>query len=177
MPGAWTMTRASASANMYLWRPKPNGMTFAMTCHSTALVHMIEERTSMATLITRGAKLCLCGLIFLLAACGAGEESPFSRIDSPDGAWTLRITVAESRMPQGPFYITAYMAPKGDSVGTRLLHTKLENDGVPFTTHNIAARWVSTTSALLCLRATDLPDRGIRFDTAEGLTVTEIDQC
>ena len=130
------------------------------------------------TRISRIVRHVLLAAVLSLSACGAGEEEPFSQITSPDGNWTLRITVAESRMPQGPFYVTAYLVAKGESGGgTRMIQTKLENDGVPFTTQNIAARWVSPTTALLCLRATDLPDRGLRYDTANGPAYREIDQC
>ena len=121
-------------------------------------------------------RLALLATFVLLAACGGGEESVFSEITSPDGAWTLRVTVAESRMPQGPFYVSAYLIDKAGQV-QKMIETKLENDGVPFTTSNIAARWVSANSALMCLRATDLPDRGIRFDVGGAPSMVEVDQC
>ncbi len=116
-------------------------------------------------------------LVAALSACGSGEEQVFEEIESPDGAYRLRITVAEPRMPHGRFRIGAYILKRGEDTGQRVIDEKLENDGVPFTTRNLAARWTSHQSALVCLRATDLPDRGMRIDIGDTTRVEEIDQC
>ena len=112
-----------------------------------------------------------------LTACGSGEERVFEEIESPDGAYRLRITVAEPRIPHGRFRISAYILKRGDDTGQKVIDEKLENDGVPFTTQNLAARWTGPRAALVCLRATDLPDRGLRIDIGDTLRVEEIDQC
>ncbi|MGE0485125.1 MAG: hypothetical protein AB7Q81_13360 [Gammaproteobacteria bacterium] len=126
---------------------------------------------------TRAAWL-LGGLLLGLGGCGTREEVLFSDTRSPDGAWTLRLTVAESRMPQGPFYVRAYLYPGDDAAqATKLLDTKLENDGVPFTRNNLAVRWTDPRSALLCLRATDRPDRGWRIETGTPPRATAVDKC
>lgn len=116
-------------------------------------------------------------LAVALTACGSGEEQVFEEIESPDGNFRLRITVAEPRMPHGRFRIGAYIVKRGDDTGERVIDEKLENDGVPFTTQNLAARWTGPRAVLVCLRATDLPDRGFRIDISDALRVEEIDQC
>jgi hypothetical protein len=124
------------------------------------------------------AALRLGGLLLALTACGTREETLFSDTPSPDGAWTLRLTVAESRMPQGPFFVRAYLFAGDDaSAATKLLDTKLENDGVPFTRNNLAVRWTDPRSALLCLRATDRPDRGWRIETGTPPRAAAVDRC
>ena len=112
-----------------------------------------------------------------LTACGASEERVFDEIESPDGAYRLRITVAEPRMPHGRFQIGVYLLKRGDDSGHKLIDEKLENDGVPFTAQNLPVRWTGLHAALVCLRATDLPDRGFRIDIAGTPEVREIDQC
>lgn len=113
----------------------------------------------------------------LLAGCGAGEETVFETVSSPGGDYALRVTVAESRMPHGRFHVRAYVVPEGAADGTRVLDTTLENDGVPFTRRNLAVRWTGPQAALICLRATDLPDRGFRVEAGELPRAVEVDQC
>ena len=129
---------------------------------------------------SKDRKRSLIGWVILaaaLTACGSGEELVFEEVESSDGAYRLRITVAEPRMPHGRFRIGAYIVTRGDDAGRKVIDEKLENDGVPFTTKNLAARWTGSRAALVCLRATDLPDRGFRIDISETLRVEEIDQC
>lgn len=121
--------------------------------------------------------ICLLILAAALVACGPGESKVFSETPSPDGAWILRVTVAEPRMPQGPFYVAAYVIKSGAAAAVKLFEVKLENDGVPFTTTNIAARWTSGDTALICLRATDLPDRGMRVQVGAAPHALEVKQC
>lgn len=116
-------------------------------------------------------------LVFALTGCGAGEETVFDEIASPGGDYVLRVSVAESRVPQGPFFVRAYLIPRGETTGPRVVDTELVNDGVPFTAGNIAVRWVSARQALMCLRASDLPDRGLRIELSEPPRVEEVDRC
>lgn len=118
--------------------------------------------------------VCLAGM---LVACGAGEAHDFSEAVSPDGRWVLRVTVAAARMPQGRFHIAAYLSEGQSGAAQQILTTTLENDGVPFTEHNIALRWTSAQSALLCLRASDLPDRGLRIKPGPPPVVSEVERC
>ena len=46
----------------------------------------------------------------------------------------------------------------------RLRYDVRWHDGVPFTAKNVAVRWTSAGKVLMCLRATDLPDRGLRIE-------------
>ena len=59
----------------------------------------------------------------------------------------------------------------------KIFHSKLENDGVPFTATNIAVRWMSQKTALVCLRATDLPDHGFYMELDESLELSLLDDC
>lgn len=107
----------------------------------------------------------------VLGGCGVGEEVVFGEYPAPGGSPLLRVTVAESNYPQGPRHVMAYLG------ATRLFDTTLANDGVPFSGQNIAVRWVSPRQALVCLRATDLPDRGYRIEVTEPPRVVETDRC
>ncbi|MGR8921807.1 MAG: hypothetical protein ACU85V_19515 [Gammaproteobacteria bacterium] len=111
-----------------------------------------------------------------LGGCGAAPESPFSAITSPDGSYTLRVTVAEPRLGQGKHRVNLYLDGPGGVAASPLYSATLENDGVPFTTRNIAVRWVAAGEALVCLRATDLPDHGVRIDARAG-SATPVDHC
>jgi len=113
----------------------------------------------------------------LVVACGTGEERIFTEVVSPDGGWTLRVTVKKARMPQGPFFVTVYLVPATSSVAVKVFTTTLANDGVPFTHNEIAPRWTSTATALLCLRASDRPDQGLRIDVAPQPRAVEVAQC
>lgn len=112
-----------------------------------------------------------------LCGCGPGEEVPFNEFVSPDGDYTLSITVAKSNYPQGPWYVGAYLVARGAPRGDKILETTLANDGVPFTANNVAVRWISRRQALVCLRASDLPDRGMRIEVAEPPRVIEVKHC
>ena len=47
---------------------------------------------------------------------------------------------------------------------------------MPFTTRNIAVRWVAASEVLVCLRATDLPDHGVLVD-ARATSATAVEHC
>lgn len=145
-----------------------------MPCRSTRVTPIkrnddpaLRPRPGLAALLLAG----------LLTGCGAGEERIFEEIPSPGGDYVLRVTVAESRMPHGPFHVGAYLLGAGESTGPRIIDVTLENDGVPFTKRNVAVRWTGAGAALMCLRATDLPDRGFRIDVGEPPAVVEVEQC
>ena len=112
----------------------------------------------------------------LLAACGAAEEELFGEYPSSDRKHVLRITVAESQVPNADFYVFAYLLD-GSGTSQRLIETRRANDGVPFSQTNVAVRWVSPRQALICLRPTDLPDRGLRIDLEPAPRVIEVDRC
>lgn len=103
--------------------------------------------------------------LLALVAC-AGTESDFEAVESPDGKYTLIVTVTEPGLPHALHKVTAYIEARGSGTRQMLLEAPLANDGVPFTARNIGVRWISATSALVCLRPTDLPDHGIRVDVS-----------
>ncbi|MGR8949643.1 MAG: hypothetical protein ACU84Q_16495 [Gammaproteobacteria bacterium] len=114
----------------------------------------------------------LCGL---LVACSQ-VESEFDRKRSPLGEADLIVNVAEPFMPHGKHKIIIYLAkPNEDAV--KLLETTMENDGVPFTKKNIGLRWTSSTQALVCLRPTDLADKGVVIQLGSPSTAEIRDGC
>ena len=112
-----------------------------------------------------------------LTSCGAGPEELFSEHGSPGNAYSLIVKVAEARMPQGPSYVTVYLETKNDGKSEQIFASKLENDGVPFTDQNISVMWVSEKIALICLRATDLPDHGLFVEIEQLVSVRRLDEC
>lgn len=121
----------------------------------------------------------LVSVLLLLMACGAGEESTFVKNSSPGGEHELHVAIAEPKLGQGKSYVRVYLKEKP---GAPIYETRLENDGVPFTARNLALRWTGASSALLCLRATDRPDRGVRINLGrinlgQALEVIEVNEC
>jgi hypothetical protein len=110
-------------------------------------------------------------LLLVLSGCG-GVEREFNTLRSPGGEFELVVTVTEPALPHARHRVAIYLQENGSTSRSKLLETRLANDGVPFTDRNIGVRWTSPTSALVCLRPTDLPDRGIRIRTAEPPTAT-----
>ena len=103
--------------------------------------------------------------LLLLVACG-GTESDFASVESPDGKFVLIVTVTVPALPHALHKVTAYVEASGSGTRQKLLESPLANDGVPFTAKNIGVRWTSPTTALVCLRPTDLADHGIRIDVS-----------
>ncbi len=101
----------------------------------------------------------------LLSACG-GTESDFESVESPNGKFVLIVTVTEPALPHALHKVTAYVEATGSGIREKLLESPLANDGVPFTAKNIGVRWTSATTALVCLRPTDMADHGIRIDVS-----------
>lgn len=117
-------------------------------------------------------------LVCAVAGCGTEPERLFDEIESPDGSYRLRVTVAEPRMPHGRFRVRAYLLTNGEKASQVVLDEKLENDGVPFTSQNLAVRWSGRRAVLVCLRTTDLPDLGFRIDiVGEVPQVGKIARC
>ena len=113
----------------------------------------------------------------LLTSCGAGQEKLFSEYLSPDDNHMLIVKFAEALMPPGPSYVTINLQKKHDSQSEQIFSSKLENDGVPFTDQNISVRWVSEKVALICLRATDLPDHGLFIEIKQSVSVRPLEEC
>jgi hypothetical protein len=122
-------------------------------------------------------RFCFIFCALSLTSCGAGPEKLFSEYVSPDNTYRLIVKVAESRMPQGPSYVTVYLETKNDELSEQIFASKLENDGVPFTDQNISVRWVSERIALICLRATDLPDHGLFIEIEQLVSVRRLEEC
>jgi hypothetical protein len=119
-----------------------------------------------------------CVIFSLLSGCSLGEETLFQEYPSPDGLYNMRVTITESRMPQGPLYVSVYLFKNlQNEVAEKIFHSKLENDGVPFTATNIAVRWMSKKTALVCLRATDLPDHGVYIEINESFQLSLLEDC
>jgi len=118
------------------------------------------------TLACHGASragLVMC--LVLVAGCG-GTESDFESAESPDGKYTIIVTVVVPNFPHASYKVRAYITSGGGETRQLLAETPLANDGVPFTARNIGLRWTSATTALVCLRPTDLPDQGIRINVS-----------
>ncbi len=117
------------------------------------------------------------GLLLLLFACSeASREEVFTRLRSPDKKHTLLVTVIAPAFPLSPHKVVVYLEPQDAAQAQRLSTTTLANDGVPFTTKNIGARWISADQALVCLRAADRPDRGVRV-TVSPPRATVVQGC
>ncbi|MGR9090964.1 MAG: hypothetical protein ACU85U_10345 [Gammaproteobacteria bacterium] len=113
-----------------------------------------------------------CGLAPLLSGCG-GTETDFETVVSPTGEFRLVVTVTVPALPHARHTVTAYLERETPDGREKLIDAKLANDGVPFTDRNIGIRWTGLTTALICLRPTDLADRGIRVDVS-GKPTAEI---
>ncbi len=117
----------------------------------------------------RHSRLCLLLLFALgLAGCSeAGRTHEFDVAESPSGQHRLIALVIEPWFPQGPHEVVLVLEnlPAGDR--QELLRTVLAYDGVPFTRRNIGLRWTSPRSAVVCLSATDRPDKGVRITVPE----------
>ena len=96
----------------------------------------------------------------LLAACDqAGREQDFEALGSPRGDLILTTTVIAPWLPLGQHRVVVYLQVGREAARQRLASTELAYDGVPFTRQNIAMRWVADDEALVCLRASDRPDK------------------
>lgn len=108
-------------------------------------------------------------MVVLLAGCSSEAErtSEFDRADSPQGTHRLLALIIEPRFPQGPHEVALEVEDLASHTRRRLLQTELAWDGVPFTRRNIALRWTTPRSAVMCLSATDRPDKAVRVTVGE----------
>ena len=122
-------------------------------------------------------------IIFMFSGCGPGPQLPFSEKNSPDKKFTFRIAVSEPRKIFGcefcrrPFYLYATMQNNTSSEIFNVFETRLENDGVPFDEKNISIRWVSRSTLIVCLRASDLPKRGYHVSMEQNMLVSDLENC
>ena len=116
-------------------------------------------------------------LIFSVSTIACTQvETEFDRKRSPLGEADLIVTVTEPLLPHGKHTIAIYLA-KVDEQAVKLLETKMENDGVPFTKKNIGLRWTGPTQALVCLRPTDLADSAVVVQLGSPSTAELRDGC
>ena len=113
--------------------------------------------------------LCALGMLALLTGCSSEAErtSEFDHADSPAGTHRLLALTIEPRFPQGPHQVALEIEDLASHQRQRLLQTELAWDGVPFTRRNIALRWTTPRSAVMCLSATDRPDKAVRVTLDE----------
>jgi hypothetical protein len=119
----------------------------------------------MANARLNGSIATLCIAALTLSAC-SGNEKDFASVASPDGGHHLVVSVTEPALPHANHIVTVYVAAADGGARQRLIETELANDGVPFTAQNIGIRWTGRTTALVCLRPTDLGDRSIQIDVS-----------
>jgi len=98
-------------------------------------------------------------------ACSEAERATdFASLTAPGGRYVLTTAVIAPWFPQGPHQVVVYVQLEAQSPRIELARTSLAYDGVPFTRHNIGMRWTSDDEALVCLRATDRPDKSIHVN-------------
>ena len=121
-------------------------------------------------LASRGWGTCALFMATLLVGCSSEAErtSEFDRADSPPGTHRLLALIIEPRFPQGPHEVALEVEDLVSHTRRRLLQTELAWDGVPFTRRNIALRWTTPRSAVMCLSATDRPDKAVRVSVEEN---------
>jgi hypothetical protein len=103
--------------------------------------------------------------VSLAAACSeAGRATDFASLTAPGGQYVLTTTVIAPWFPQGPHKVVVYVQLDAQSPRIELARTSLAYDGVPFSRHNIGMRWTSEDEALVCLRATDRPDKSVHVN-------------
>ena len=111
------------------------------------------------------------GLLFaltLLTGCSeAGRTTEFDAAEAPSGEHRLIALIIEPWFPQGPHEVVLALESPPGGARQELLRTELAYDGVPFTRRNIGLRWTSARTAVVCLSATDRPDKGVRISVPE----------
>jgi hypothetical protein len=120
--------------------------------------------------------LALCGV---LTACSEQDRATdFASLAAPGGGSVLITTVVEPWFPQGPHQVVVYVQSGATAPRIEVARTELAYDGVPFTARNIGMRWTSDAEALVCLRATDRPDRSVYVDARQQPPTAELrDGC
>lgn len=98
----------------------------------------------------------------VLSGCSEADRAhDFGSLTGPGGA-VLTTTVVEPWFPQGPHQVVVYVQTQPESPRVEVARTTLAYDGVPFTRSNINMSWTGANEAIVCLRATDRPDRSVR---------------
>ena len=100
----------------------------------------------------------------LMACSEADRATDFESLTAPRGDYVLTTTVIEPWFPHGPHQVVVSVQLDAKSPRVELARTSLAYDGVPFTRQNIGMRWTSDEEALVCLRATDRPDRSVHVN-------------
>lgn len=114
-------------------------------------------------------------ILGLLAGCSeAGRTTEFGAADSPSGEHRLIALIVEPWFPQGPHEVVLVLERVPGGAREELLRTELAYDGVPFTERNIGLRWTSPQTAVVCLSATDRPDKGVRIAVPPGGAATAV---
>ena len=137
-----------------------------MLCRRSSSVKNSSARVALAA-----------ALLVLLPGCAEQDrESVFKVLKAPHADTLLTATVIEPWFPQGPHQVVIYV--QGDAAAPRIevARTELAFDGVPFTDKNIGMRWVSGSEALICLRATDRPDKSVYVNVKDGTPRGELRQ-
>jgi hypothetical protein len=121
---------------------------------------------------------CAAGLLLVIVGCSETDRTQtFDTVLSPHGEFALIADVIDPWFPQGPHYVAIAVRMAPDAPPRRLVKTELAYDGVPFTRTNIGIRWTSDRTALVCLRATDRPDKGVLVTIeADGTPRAELRQ-
>lgn len=97
-----------------------------------------------------------------VSGCSEADRAhDFGSLTGPGGA-VLTTTVVEPWFPQGPHQVVVYVQTQAESPRVEVARTTLAYDGVPFTRSNINMSWTGAHEAIVCLRATDRPDRSVR---------------
>lgn len=121
----------------------------------------------MSARAERGRASVLLGCAVLLAACSEAERAhDFRQLAGPDGS-VVTTTVVEPWFPQGPHQVVVYVQPTPAAPRVEVARTTLAYDGVPFTEANINMSFTGQHAAIVCLRATDRPDRSVVVDTRQ----------
>lgn len=131
---------------------------------------VFKAQAALAVLPFAAASLAL-----VFAACAeADREHEFESLNSPRNDFQLIATVIEPWFPQGPHQVAVYVRIVQTGLSQQVAKTELAYDGIPFTKNNIAIRWISDEAALVCLRATDRPDKGVRVTVHQGQPKAEL---
>jgi hypothetical protein len=105
-------------------------------------------------------------LLITGVGCGCAERDRtqlFETVTSPGGEYALNAYVIEPWFPHGPHQVALDLKNLNTATEVRLLAAELAYDGVPFTKKNIGLRWTGDHSAVVCLSATDRPDKAVQI--------------
>ena len=125
----------------------------------------MRYRVFSPDLAERAVRLLGCATLVFVCACSEqNRATDFESLIAPGGDAVLTTTVVAPWFPQGPHQVVIYIQPNATAPRIEVARTELAYDGVPFTQRNIGMRWIGATDALVCLRATDRPDRSVHVN-------------